>query len=219
MARPRRIQTPGLLRHVVARGNGRMKIFLDEGDYRQFVHLLGEICEQFALECWSYCVMPNHYHAALRPELPNISEAMRHLNSRYAQWWNWKHARVGHTFQGRFKDQIVQHDVYLLALLRYIALNPVRAGLVEAPAAWSWGSYPALAGSRPAPPFLCGTKVLGVFGEADPGVLSERYVKFVLAERPEDAALADRLHSNERILGDVAFKEAIQTKGEAVAGV
>jgi putative transposase len=146
MARKPRIQTPGLLRHVVSRGNGRMCIFLDDGDYRQFVHLLGLVCEEYAVECWSYCLMPNHYHAALRPQRANISAAIRCLNGEYAQWWNRKHGKVGHAFQGRFKDQIVQRERYLLALLRYIALNPVRAGLAPRPEEWDWSSYRALAG-------------------------------------------------------------------------
>lgn len=75
------------------------------------------------MECWNYCLMPSHYQATFRPSLPNLSEAMRRLNSVYAQWWNQRHERVSHVFQGRFKDQIVQREVYLLVLCRYVALN------------------------------------------------------------------------------------------------
>jgi putative transposase len=133
MARRRRIQTPDLVRHVMARGNGRMTIFLDDYDHRQFIQLFRGIVDEFRLECWNYCLMPNHYHATVRPALPNISTAMQQLHSRYAQWWNRRHAKVGHVFQGRFKAQIVQRDGYALALSRYVALNPVRARLVERP--------------------------------------------------------------------------------------
>jgi putative transposase len=212
MARKPRIQTPGLLRHVVARGNGRMCIFLDDGDYRQFVHLLGLVCEEYVIECWSYCLMPNHYHAALRPLRPNISAAMQRLNSEYAQWWNRTHGKVGHTFQGRFKDQIVQRERYLLALLRYIALNPVRAGLVSRPDEWEWSSYRALAGLVPAPPFLCVSSALAIFDTSEPAASHEQFVRHVLTGDPE---IEDRIRSNERILGDASFKKAVRGESEA----
>jgi putative transposase len=187
-----------------------MCIFLDDGDYRQFVHLLGLVCEEYAIECWSYCLMPNHYHAALRPQRPNISAAMQRLNGEYAMWWNGKHGKVGHTFQGRFKDQTVQRERYLLALLRYITLNPVRAGLVSRPEEWDWGSYRALAGLAPAPPFLCVSNALAIFDTSTPAASHEEFMKHVLRG---DAELEDRIRSNERILGDAVFKKAI--RGEA----
>jgi putative transposase len=207
MARKPRIQTPDLLRHIVSRGNGRMCIFLDDGDYRQFVHLLGLVCEEYAVECWSYCLMPNHYHAALRPERANISASIRCLNGEYAQWWNRKHGKVGHAFQGRFKDQIVQRERYLLALLRYIALNPVRAGLVTRPEEWEWSSYQGLAGLVPAPPFLGVSSALAIFDRSAPAESHEQFMKHVLGGDP---ALEDRIRSNERILGDGVFKKAVR---------
>ena len=112
MSRALRIQAPDLIRHVMSRGNGRMCIFLDEADYRQFVYILGDVVETFGLECWNYCLMPNHYHATLRPSRPNLSEAIRRLNSVYALWWNKRHQRVGHVFQGRFKAQVVDREGY-----------------------------------------------------------------------------------------------------------
>ena len=212
MPRQRRIQIPGLLRHVTSRGNGRMPIFLDDGDYREFIYVLGEVCENFAIECWSYCIMPNHYHAALRTERPNFSAAIQHLNGEYAKWWNRKHRKVGHTFQGRFKDQIVQREGYLLTLLRYIALNPVRAGLVDCPSKWRWGSFPALAGAEPAPPFLRASSVLATFGGGEPEELCERFAAYVLREEPEGASLQDRIRSNERVLGDALFKHFVRSE-------
>ena len=113
----------------MSRGNGRMAIFLDDEDYRQFVHLLGDTCDRFAMECWSYCAMPNHYHAALWPDRPNLSDGIRHLNGEYGKWWNRKHGRFGHTFRGRFKAQIVQDDMYLLTLAIHCAApGPGRLG-------------------------------------------------------------------------------------------
>lgn len=185
-----------------------MTIFLDDTDYRQFVYLLGEVSEEYRIECWNYCVMPNHYHATLCPSRPNLSAAIRRLNGAYAQWWNRRHGRVGHVFQGRFKDQIVQREGYLLALFRYVAMNPVRAQLCDQPEKWAWSSYAAIVGIRDAPAFLAVTATLRQFGEDDSRILRARFAGFVLAA-PDDAAAVDRIRSNERILGERGFKEAV----------
>jgi REP element-mobilizing transposase RayT len=194
----------------MARGNGRMSIFLDDADYRQFVYLLGDVVEDHGVECVNYCVMPNHYHATLRPTRPNLSEALRRLNSRYAQWWNKRHERVGHVFQGRFKDQIVQQEGYLLALCRYVAMNPVRARLVERPEDWEWSSYGGTAGLRPTPSFVAVDSVLRQFGSGEHRQLQTRYAEHVLGSPPEMLCTEDRIRSNERILGDWPFKHSLR---------
>jgi len=86
MARPSRILVPNLVRHVMSRGNGKMRIFLDDTDYRHFRYFFGEVIQRFDIECWNYCIMPNHYHATVQPRQPNLSIAIRHLNGMYAQW-------------------------------------------------------------------------------------------------------------------------------------
>jgi putative transposase len=218
MPRALRIQTADLIRHVMARGNGRMAIFLDDRDYREFMRLFREVIEDFKLECWNYCVMPNHYHATIRPTLPNISKAIQCLNSRYARWWNWRYTKVGHVFQGRFKAQIVQRDGYALALSRYVALNPVRAQLVERPEEWPWSSYGAATGQCSAPSFLSSDATLSLFGDADRATLQKRFAKFVLA-RCEDGTSDDRIRSSDRVLGDAHFKACIRDapRGQASA--
>lgn len=187
-----------------------MSIFLDEVDYRQFVYLLGDVVEDHGIECVNYCAMPNHYHATLRPTRPNLSEALRRLNSRYAQWWNKRHERVGHVFQGRFKDQIVQQEGYFLALCRYVAMNPVRAGLVEHPEDWEWSSYAATTGLRPAPSFVAVDSVLCQFGEGEQRQLQARFAKYVLGGSVDEQCLEERIRSNERILGDGIFKLSVR---------
>ena len=187
-----------------------MAIFLDDRDYRQFVFLLGENVSAFQLKCWNYCAMPNHYHATLQPTLPNLSEAIRRLNSEYAQWWNRRHGRVGHVFQGRFKDQIVDRENYMLTLSRYVVLNPVRASLCKRPEEWYWSSYQATMGFFPAPTFLSTELTLGLFGPGDVAMLRARF-SATLAAGVNDAALTDRIRSNERILGDAAFKKAVNS--------
>jgi putative transposase len=211
MARRIRYQLPGVLRHVMARGNGKMPIFLDDQDYRHFVFLLGDVVEDFQVECWNYCVMPNHYHLEIRPIGPNISSAMKKLNSEYAQWWNRRHERVGHTFQGRFKDQIVDEDTYALELARYIALNPVRAGLVQRPDEWRWSSYNAVIGRERRPSFLSVASTLQLFGDAEEEVQRRRFVHFVAAPNADDCA-SDRIRSAERVIGTAAFKRELLYK-------
>lgn len=192
----------------MARGNGRMRIFLDDCDFRQFEFLLGMVVEEYDIECWGFCGMPNHYHAILLPTRPNISLAMQRLNGDYARWWNNRHDRVGHVFQGRFKDQIVQRETYLMTLIRYVARNPLRAGLVDDLAGWRCGSYRAFAGLESAPAFLSVESVLSQFGRADAATLQARFGAFVLGEH-HDAALEDRVRSNDRVLGDRAFKTGL----------
>ena len=186
-----------------------MKIFLDDSDYIRFLDLVADTVDEFQVECWNYCVMPNHYHLAVRPTLPNLSEAIQALNSCYAQWWNRRHETVGHVFQGRFKDQIVDHDEYLLALSRYIALNPVRAGIVDEPTDWRWSSYAATIGLKPLHPALMVSDVLRQFGDEDVETLQSRYATFVASPLTHPCT-DERIRSRERILGSSAFKLSIK---------
>ena len=87
-----------------------MTIFLDDTDDRKFLYILSDVLDEYDVDCWDACIMPNHYHLALWNRQPNLPEAMQHLNGEYAIWWNGRHGRVGHTFQGRYKDQIVQRE-------------------------------------------------------------------------------------------------------------
>src|SRR5215831_18440496 len=98
--------------------------------------------------------MPNHYHLLIETPQPNLARGMRHLNGVYTQRFNRRHGRAGHVFQGRYKAIVVQKDVHLLELCRYVVLNPVRAGLVEKVGEWLWSSYRATAGHRSPPAWL-----------------------------------------------------------------
>jgi REP element-mobilizing transposase RayT len=194
----------------MARGNGRMQLFHDDVDYRWFIHLLGDVMESLDVDCWNYCAMPNHYHATLVPTQPNFSEAIQRLNGVFAQWWNRRHARVGHVFQGRFKDQLVQDDLYVRALSRYIALNPVRAKLVSEPEDWPWSSYRATIGLAPTPSFLVIGPTLRLFNGEDELVQRQRFADYIAG--PLEPELDDRIRSKERIIGDRAFKLSIASR-------
>jgi REP element-mobilizing transposase RayT len=191
-----------------------MSIFLDDADYRMFVYLLGDVVERFNIECWNYCLMPNHYHATLQPTLPNLSQAIRRLNGVYGLWWNRRHERVGHVFQGRYKDQVVDRDTYLLALSRYVVMNPVRGGLAERPADWPWSSYRATAGLEAAPSFLSTRSTLRLFGDGPDELLQTWFENAVTT--PGDAVILDRIRSNDRVLGSRSFKDQVESPGRDV---
>ena len=98
--------------------------------------------------------MDNHYHVVIETAEPNLSKGMRQLNGVYTQYFNRRHGRVGHVFQGRFKGILVEKDSYLLELARYVVLNPVRAGMVRSADRYPWSSYSATAGDEASPEWL-----------------------------------------------------------------
>ena len=154
MARPLRIEFPGAVYHITARGNGRQAIYLDDTDRRHFLTVLSATVEKYNWRCHAYCLMGNHYHLLLETPDPNLSLGMRQLNGVYTQRFNRCHNRVGHVFQGRFKSILVEKDSHLLELCRYIVCNPVAAGMVVNPAEYKWSSYSYTAKSIPQPDFL-----------------------------------------------------------------
>jgi REP element-mobilizing transposase RayT len=154
VARPLRIEFPGALYHVTSRGNARAPIFLGEGDRYLLLDVLGDVVERYRWRCHAYCLMTNHYHLVVGTPEPNLSQGMRQLNGLYTQRLNRRHGRVGHVFQGRFKGILVERESHLLELARYVVLNPVRAGIVDAAENYRWSSLRATLGLAPAPQWL-----------------------------------------------------------------
>ncbi len=146
MARPLRIQFPGALYHITARGNAKQNIFLNKDDFNDFLTILCKVSKRYHLLLHCYCLMHNHYHLLLETPEGNLSQGIRQLNGTYTQHINKKYQTVGHLLQGRFKSILVEKENYLLALSRYIALNPLRANLVEDPKNWPYSSYPQAIG-------------------------------------------------------------------------
>lgn len=214
MSRPLRLLAPGLVYHVMARGNARMTIYHDDIDYRRFLDLLETIVDRFRVECWAYCLMPNHYHAILRTPAPNLSQAIRYLNGVYAQRWNRRHGRSGHVFQGRFKSQVVDDDAYLLVVSRYVVLNPVRAGLAATPGGWRWSSYMATAGLTIRPSFLDVDPVLRQFGGVNRRSWRRRYIQYVNSAMPDHLSVGKDIRSDRRVLGSDAFARQFQIVAE-----
>lgn len=179
MARPLRIQYPGAVYHVMSRGNARQPIVGNDIDRRSFFEIFAKVIEHRQWLCHAYCLMTNHYHLLLETPAGDLSRGMKHLNGVYTQRFNRRHDRVGHVFQGRFKAVLVQRDVHLLELSRYIVLNPVVAGLVDRPETYRWSSYPAAAGFRAPPRWLTCEWLLSQFGRT-PLQQQSGYRSFVL---------------------------------------
>ena len=182
MARPLRIEIAGGRYHVTARGNERGDIFKDDGDRKHFLGLLAKLPERFGTRIHAYVLMPNHFHLLLETPETNLSRTGQWLNVSYSVWFNRRHRRSGHLFQGRFGAALIEDDAGLQEVARYLHLNPVRvralgldkrgravsksAGLPKAPSAevlaarlavlrtWKWSSYRVFAGYCEPPEWL-----------------------------------------------------------------
>jgi len=186
MARPLRLHIPGAFYHVMSRGNARQRIFVDDEDDQKFLSLLAATTRRFGVRCVAHCLMDNHFHLMLTPAALPLSRMMQQLNSTYSQWFNRRHRLVGHTLQGRFKALLIDRDPYFRRVLRYIALNPVRGGLVAHPADWPWSSYRATAGLEEPADFLSLDDVWRAF-DPIPATAQQLYTAFVGAAESEVA--------------------------------
>lgn len=152
MARLSRVVVPELPLHVIQRGTNRCEIFLDERDYQFFLNCMQESCEEHGCDVHAYVLMTNHVHFLLTPRSESGPSALMHaVGSRYALYFNHRYDRIGTLWQGRYRGAIVDSDEYFFVCARYIELNPVRAGMVRAPADYRWSSYVRNALGRPDP--------------------------------------------------------------------
>ena len=126
MARPPRLEYAGALYHLMSRGNGRRRIFFGDDDCSRFLRQLRDNLGTFDVVLYGYVLMQNHYHLLVKTNQPNLSRFMQRLNTSYALYFRYKHRRPGHVLQGRYRAIAVEDDQYMLALSRYIHLNPVR---------------------------------------------------------------------------------------------
>lgn len=180
MARPLRLELAGALYHVTSRGDRQEDIYLDDEDRRAWLAIFGAVCKRCNWVCHAWCQMSNHYHVVVETVEGNLAQGMRQLNGVYTQTFNRAHRRVGHVFQGRYRAVLVEKDAYLLELLRYVVLNPVRAGMVADAGAWPWSSYGAMIGAISRPEWLRTDWGLGQFSQV-PGKAVAGYIDFVRA--------------------------------------
>ncbi|MDY6986763.1 MAG: transposase [Thermodesulfobacteriota bacterium] len=240
MPRKARIDAPGALHHIIARGIARKEVFDDNADRDFFVDRLGLIISDTSTQCLAWALIPNHFHLLLKTGATPIATVMKRLLTGYAMHYNRRHKRHGHLFQNRYKSILCQEEAYLLELVRYIHLNHLRAKLVEDMKGldnYPYGGHSALMGKRTVA-WQNTRYILGLFGDK---VSSSRrgYRDFVEkgvadGKRPEltggglirsvggwAAAKALRKakalqKGDERILGDGDFVEAVLSEANEV---
>lgn len=143
MARLARMVIPGIPHHVTQRGNRRERIFFEAGDEQIYLDLMSAQLKRHSVECWAYCLMPNHVHLVLTPSDENgLARAVGEAHRRYTAFISARGRWTGHLFQARFSSVAMDED-HLMAAFRYIALNPVKARLVAKPEDWPWSSVQA----------------------------------------------------------------------------
>jgi len=143
MARLARVVVPGYPHHITQRGNRRQQTFFCDEDYQAYIALMSEWCSRLGVSIWFYCLMPNHVHLIAVPESEDgLRKAIGEAHRRYTRRVNFREGWRGHLWQGRFSS-FVMDNKYLMKAVRYVAMNPVKAGLVKRPAQYCWSSTSA----------------------------------------------------------------------------
>lgn len=142
MPRKPRVSITGIAEHIIQRGNNRQRIFVDNSDRRAYVFWLRKYAEKFNVSIHAWVLMTNHVHLLCTPNSPKgLSLMMQSLGRQYVHYFNRRHERSGTLWEGRFRSSLVQSEIYLLQMYRYIEMNPVRAGMVNEPQDYHWSSY------------------------------------------------------------------------------
>ena len=174
MPRNPRHQEPGATYHVTTHSLEGIDLVRDDRDLLNLLGVAATVVARYEWQLLVVCILDTHYHFLLTTTQANLSDGMRYLNGSYAQLYNRRHRRRGHLFRERFRSKFVQSQAHLLLAVRYIALNPVAAGLVTDCCSFQWSSYPGLAGVAPCWPFIAKDEVLGLFGSGQAAVSALR---------------------------------------------
>ncbi len=207
MARRPRLFAPGLLYHVIVRGNQRRKTFLNDTDYQAYLERLGRYRRKYGHTIHAYCLMPNHVHLLVESGTEPLAKFMQGLQQSYSQYFNLHHRKSGHVFQGRYKAIVCNKDEYLLQLIRYIHLNPVRAGMVKEPEKYLYSGHRAYLEGK-ASETIDPRKLLSVLGGR------ARYRAFVGAGVSDGHREEYYEVSDQRFVGAEGFGEKLQDEHE-----
>ncbi len=214
MPRKPRLHVPGGIYHVILRGNGCQTIFYDADDRQRWESYIQSGVQRYQHRVHAYCWMTNHVHLAVQANVNPLSQFMAFVASQYARSTNRKMGRSGHLFERRYRAILVQSDSYLLELVRYIHLNPLRAGMIQDLTDYSWSSHAAYQGAA-CPDWLMLGDVLSQFGTTE-RTARQRYLEFMHMAQPEDTIrlLRNGDDDDSRVLGDDGWRrEVLATAG------
>jgi REP element-mobilizing transposase RayT len=211
MSRRPRVFAPGLLYHVIVRGNQRRKTFRCDDDYKAYLDRLQKYRAKCNVRIYAYCLMPNHVHLLVETGSTPLAKFMQGLQQSYTQHFNRSYRKVGHLFQGRYKAIICDRDKYLLALVRYIHLNPVRAQLATRPERYAYSGHNSYLTNGTAK-IVEVTPILKLLGD------KKAYERFVLEAIGENHNQAYYAVEDQRFLGEEGFGEELSRDTEQNEG-
>ena len=212
MARKPRIEFEGAFYHVITRGNQRQKIFKDTHDYTKYLEILVRYKKTHPYRLYAYVLMSNHIHLLVETGAVPLSKILQGINQSYTAYFNKTYKTVGHLFQGRYKAILCDRDQYLLSLVKYLHLNPVRAKIAKTPEAYPWSSHPCYAHKTKGNELVDEDQVLRLFSEDK-----------TKARKLYRASMADGLAVDkadiyatvdQRVLGDEGFLDRIMQSSE-----
>jgi REP element-mobilizing transposase RayT len=220
MTRPLRIQYANAFYHVTCRGNAREDVFCDDKDRKTFLNILARSADTFEVEILAFVLMNNHFHLLIKTPRANLAEFMRQFNISYTSYFNRRHKRVGHLYQGRYKAFLIEADNYLLEVSRYVHLNPVRTKPQEGALAkgallflkdYPWSSLSGYVKKNKRDSFVNYQEVLSYMG-GNSSISSRRYTKFVLDGLEKGVRDPFVLAQGHGILGKSSFVEKMKER-------
>lgn len=208
MARKPRIEFDGALYHVISRGNQKQNLFHSQEDYSRYLELLARYKDKYSFFLYAYALMSNHVHLLIETRHVALSKILQGIQQSYTIHFNRKYHTVGHLFQGRYKAILCDKDAYLLSLVKYIHLNPVRAKASVTPEKYPWSSHRIYMRSPADPSLLDAGFVLGIFSQTRAHALRQ-YKAFmhdgIAVDKEEIYRTVDQ-----RLLGDEDFVERVK---------
>ena len=214
MPRKPRIEFEGAFYHVITRGNQRQNIFRDEEDFGKYLKILGRYKERYKFHLYAYVLMSNHVHLLVETGPIPLSKIFQGINQSYTLYFNHKYNLSGHLFQGRYKAILCDRDAYLLSLLKYIHLNPLRAGMVKDLKEYRWSSHKIFTGEMKQNDLIDADELLGLFSKTR-SKARELYQCFMIdAETIEKKDVYGTV--DQHLLGDDAFIDEVVKKSSHV---
>lgn len=210
MPRKPRIEYHGAFYHVITRGNQRQKIFKDATDFQKYLQLLAIYKNRYSYHLYAYVLMSNHLHLLIETGCVPLSKILQGINQTYTMYFNRRYRTVGHLFQGRYKAILCDRDNYLLALLKYVHYNPIRAEIVERLDAYPWSSHHAYTGKNNLLDLVDTDQILMMFSESK-GSARKRYQTFI---DDGDIMKKDEVYTtiDQRLQGDDGFVDRVLEK-------